>query len=178
MFGSIRKFFLGSFSLSFLGLRSKSGRKKHGDHYSALKKAPQFSKEDILICRSFTHPPKHLPPKFDSIADQLMDQISSNTKQDGSDNQQLFLKSSRNCFSLHEKEPFSSHEIIQQLRQLSDLLNGIISEHTLTGNYSSSFLREIIHNICLDLNVILLNLDNQIRTENCHEMTLKEKSCI
>lgn len=97
-----------------------------------------------------------------------MDQINNTPEQDSFDCQQLLLKSCRNPYSLRETEPLSNQEVIQQLQQLSDLLNRIISEYTLSGNYSSSFLREIIHNICLDLNVLLLTLDNQVKAEsNC-----------
>jgi hypothetical protein len=175
MLGPIRKFFSDRFGPNAHCMRSNSVKKKPDGHYSALKMTPQFSKKDLLLDNSFTHPPKFLPPKFDSIADQLMDQFSTSPKQNCSDDQQLFLKSSRNCIPLQEKEPFGIHEIIQQLRQLSNLLNSILSEYTLNGNYSSSFLREIIHNICLDLNVVLLNLDNQVKTESCQEVALKKR---
>lgn len=168
MIGSIRKFFSDKLGPTFHCPGSESGRKKHKNQCFALKKTPQFSNEDLLLGDAFVHTPRFLPPKFDSIADRLMDQVSTTPKQDCYDYQQLFLKPSINRFTLQEKKPLSNQEIIQQLSQLSDLLNSILSEYTLTGNYSNSFLREIIHNVCLDLNVILLNLDNQVRTNSSH----------
>lgn len=175
MLDSIRKFFSDRFGPTVHYREKKSGRIKHDNQCLAFKKASQFNEEDLLLDDSFAHTPIPLPPKFDSIAEVLMDQVSTTPKQDCSDYQQLFLKPSRNRFDLQKEEPFSSQEIIHQLRQLSDLLNGILSEYTLTGNYSSSFLREVIHNICLDLNVLLLNLDNQVRTEPTTELICKRE---
>ncbi|NLL12668.1 MAG: hypothetical protein GX267_04625 [Fibrobacter sp.] len=147
---------------------SNSSKIKHNDQCIAIKKKDQSSKEDLLLGGSFAHTPRPLPPKFDSIAEMLMDQANTSPEQDSFDCQQLFLKLSQNRYTLQKEEPFSSQEIFQQLRQLSDLLNSILSEYTLTGNYSSSFLREIIHNLCLDLNVLLVNLDNQLKTESSY----------
>ncbi len=129
---------------------------------------------------SFVRTQQILPPKFDSIAERLMDQVHTTQKQDLSDHQLLFLAHSRNSSTLQERKPSCNQEIFQQLKELSDLLKSILSEYTLTGNYSSSFLREIIHNICLDLNVLLQNLDNQVSTESGYEVAanLDEKKLI
>lgn len=168
MIHSMRKSLLDKICSTVNFQESKSRRMKNNDQCFASKKTSQSSKEDLLLGDSFANIPISLPPKFDSKADLLMDQINNTPEQDSFDCQQLLLKSCRNPYSLRETEPLSNQEVIQQLQQLSDLLNRIISEYTLSGNYSSSFLREIIHNICLDLNVLLLTLDNQVKAEsNC-----------
>ncbi len=122
--------------------------------------------KDHLLVDSFVHTPRLVPAKFDSIADRLMDQMSTPKKQSISDNQQLFLQTTANCFNLHEKGSFNNRDIFQQLNRLAELLTSIVSEHSIAGTYNNSFLREIIHNICLDLNVILVNLDDQITIES------------
>ncbi len=164
----IRKFFWDRICSTINFQVSKSRKIKHNDQSFALKKTSESSKKDLLLGDSFAHTPIPLPPKFDSIADLLMDQINNTSEQDSFDCQQLLLKTNDNPYTLHETEVFGNQKVIHQLQQLSDLLNRLISDYTLSGNYSNSFLREIIHNICLDLNVLLLTIDNQVKAEsNC-----------
>lgn len=161
MIRSIQGFFSEKICPTFRCLGNRFGKiLKRNNNYCIS----AFSKEDHLLVNSFVHTPRLPPPKFDSIADKLMNQMDTPQKKSSSDYQQLLLTA--NCFNLHEKSSFSNRDIFQQLERLTKLLASIVSEHSISGNYNKSFLREIIHNICLDLNVILVNLDDQITIES------------
>lgn len=112
---------------------------------------------DCLIDEFSVCQPKILPPKFDSVADRLIADQNIKDYESDTDTQQLFLNTKR-----HDECTRNNGDILEQLKQLIQLLVTITSEKNQSILYNTSFLREIIYNISQDLNVILANLDIRI----------------
>lgn len=163
MIKSIRNFFSDKIGPKFnsLGFRISKVINHNNRHYT-LKNNHRCGIEDQLLSNSFVNIPKLPNPKFDSKADLLIAEAAVPKIIENNDHQQLFLQSVKSSFALSEKQRLNNNDVFQQLNRLTELLQSISSEYSINGSYNTSFLREIIHNICLDLNVMLATLDSKL----------------
>lgn len=165
MFESIRSFFTNKICTPI----NKIGYRFHQKIYQPRKYSHTHSNRasseiDQLIDASFVNTlSKQLPPKFDSVADRLMSSVKETSSPPIRNQQQLFL---HNKSRVLENGDMRHFEVVEQLKQLKDLLQTITSEDLNSVPCNLSFLREIIHNIYLDLHVLLTNLDIKLMLES------------